>query len=242
MTDRGLKAQSNSITTLPARKLICGLLSLALLLFALSDGCSLDAVWLGNPGSGGWNTGSNWTSGIAPVNAGDTAIFNTSTVTSLGFPGTGATVSSITFNAGASSFTIGITLGSTPPAFLHLVGVGVVNGSGAAQTIAISSFGNNQLLFSQGATAGNVTITNEGNVEFFDSATAGNATITNSGNILFPQPSSRATFNNSATAGNSTIVNDGGHSRVGAAVRLFSKTLRAPVVRPLLTKVVQARV
>src|SRR5271167_4578678 len=67
---------------------------------------AVDAVWVPNPEDGDWNLGTNWsTSPSAPVSPGDTATFNTSTVTSLFLTGN-ATVESITFNPGASAFTI----------------------------------------------------------------------------------------------------------------------------------------
>ena len=77
----------------------CFLLFIAMAAPALA----VDAVWDMNPGSGEWNMGDNWASGTAPVNAGDTATFNTSTMTSL-FLTDDVTIDSMTFNPGASAF------------------------------------------------------------------------------------------------------------------------------------------
>lgn len=84
----------------------------------------MDGVWLLNPRSGNWNTGTNWsTSPNAPVNPGDTATFNTSTLTSLTLS-SNATVETITFQPGASAFTI-----STNGNVLIVQGAGIVNNS-----------------------------------------------------------------------------------------------------------------
>jgi hypothetical protein len=120
---------------------------------------AVDAVWLVNPRTGDWNTGTNWsTSPLAPVNPGDTATFNTSTLTSLTLSGA-ATVESITFNPGASAFTI-----NTNGEDLHISGAGIVNNSGTIQAIT-----NNALPLKFGTTT------------FLGTSTAGNATITNIG-------------------------------------------------------------
>ena len=66
---------------------------------------------------------------MAPVSAGDTATFNTSTQTSLTLSG-GVAINSITFNPGANAFTI-----NTDGNALTLQGTGIVNNSGMAQTI-----------------------------------------------------------------------------------------------------------
>jgi hypothetical protein len=77
-----MKTQLIKITTQPVKK---GILAasirtlVAVLLFVATSTqvLAVDAVWLLNPGSGNWNTGTNWsTSPSAPVNPGDTAKFN----------------------------------------------------------------------------------------------------------------------------------------------------------------------
>jgi hypothetical protein len=82
-----MKTQRVKINTQPVKKLpgimatsIRALL-VALLLFVATSTpvLAVDAVWLLNPDTNNWNSGSNWsTSPSAPVNPGDTATFNTS--------------------------------------------------------------------------------------------------------------------------------------------------------------------
>jgi outer membrane autotransporter protein len=132
------------------------------------------AVWLESPGSGDWNTGANWTSGIAPVSFADTATFNFSNTTSLSLSGD-VTIFSITFNAGASAFTI-----NTNGNLLELDGTGIVNNSAASQTIDNSGV----LEFVKRATVvnlsgGSVTINNTGEINFFDFSSGGDAAFVN---------------------------------------------------------------
>ncbi len=187
-----------------------GTLFLPLLLsVAPTPAFAVDAVWLTNPPSGNWNSGENWQPTNAPVNPGDTASFNTSTntVPTLSPAPNVVTINSITFNPGASAFTI------QNGVFLTLQGVGIVNNSGVAQTINNSSF----LLFAENSTAGNATINNSFTLAFTENSTAGNATINNLSILGFAENSTagNATINNSSilvfagnsTAGNATINN-----------------------------------
>jgi outer membrane autotransporter protein len=174
----------------------CFLLFIAIAAPALG----VDAVWDMNPGSGEWNMGSNWASEIAPVNAGDTATFNTSTMTSLFLTGD-VTINSMTFNPGASTFLID-TSGNS----FSFVGVGIVNNSGTTQTIINDVGGTTN--FKNTSTAGNATIQNiAGTTNFFDHSTAGNATITISGDGTL-NGSGFTIFQDTSSAGNATIDNN----------------------------------
>ncbi|HTD15352.1 MAG TPA: autotransporter domain-containing protein [Chthoniobacterales bacterium] len=178
---------------------------------------AVDAVWLGEPRSGDWNTGTNWsTSPAAPVNLGDTATFNISTQTSLTLSG-GVTVESITFQPGASAFTI-----STSGNVLIIRGAGIVNNSGKTQAIfnngSVAQFGG-FTQFSNTSTAGNATITNSGSAvsfmvggvtQFANSSTAGNATVTNNGSAVSAGDGGSTNFLDTSTAGNAAITNNGG--------------------------------
>src|SRR6266566_3816161 len=87
-----------------------GIALLTLLLFVAMAAPALaqipvHAVWQESPGSGDWNTAGHWECGIAPVKIGDTAAFNTSTITALSLSND-VTINSMTFNSGASAFTI----------------------------------------------------------------------------------------------------------------------------------------
>ena len=129
-----------------------------------------------------WKTGAQLESNECSGRPGDTASFTQSNRTSPTISVTGApllvTIDSITFNPGASAFTI------QNAGFLTLQGVGIVNNSGVAQTI------NNlfSLAFTGNSTAGNATINNSSNLQFVQNSSAGNATINNliAGQTGFP--------------------------------------------------------
>src|SRR4051812_45954597 len=92
-----------------------------------------NVTWASAPGSSFWNA-ANWTP-TQPV-AGDALFFGTSSVTSLNndYP-TDTTFSGLTFNSGASAFTIGgneIVLG-TPNTGVPAIGV-ITNSSSNLQT------------------------------------------------------------------------------------------------------------
>ena len=187
---------------------------------------AVDATWLNAPASVDWNSGINWSGGSAPVNPGDTATFATSTQSSPTLSGN-VTITSITFNPGASAFSIqlaGVDL------TLQLQGVGIINDSRNVQTINNSGlrssanfFGastaanatinhsgpSSSASFAGTSSAANATINNSGSnssANFFATSTAANATINNSG------PSSSANFLGASTAANATIVNSGARS------------------------------
>src|SRR5439155_17960829 len=95
------------------------------------------------------------------------------------------TAAGINFDSGAGPFVIH-TNGST----LTLQGVGIVNNSGAGQTIV------NDSVISDGVLV-------RGRIIFLNSTTAANATINNSGEASFTE------FNNASKAANATIINSG---------------------------------
>jgi len=229
-----MKTQRMKIDTQPVKKLpgimvtsIRALLVALLLFVATSTPVfAVDAVWLLDPDTNNWNSGFNWsTSPSAPVNPGDTATFNTSTQTSPTLSGN-ATVESITFNPGASAFSI-----STNGFALTIQGAGIVNNSGTTQTIFNSSTegGSGSTFFTNASTAGNATITNNfGYTKFTDTSTAGNATITNTnfGTILGTNVGVTV-FTNASTAGNATITNNGGTSETDPGSTEFIDTSNA---------------
>lgn len=165
----------------------------ALSLGAVTSAQAQDATWLAAPGTNEFSTGTNWSTNTVPSGTG---FFDTSTV--LGITNSGNTsLGGITFNAGASSYTITNT--ATFPNALTFTGAGIVNNSGVTQTF----INQGQLDFRGSSSAGNafITNTNNANVElaFYDTATAGNATITNNRDLVFV---------GSSTAGNATITNN----------------------------------
>jgi fibronectin-binding autotransporter adhesin len=211
-----MKTQPIKVTT-QARKKLPGILAaisirpdlIALSLFVATSApvLALDAVWLPSPGTGDWNTGTNWsTSPSAPVNPLDNATFNTSTKTSLTLSAP-ATVEKITFN-GASAFTI-TTRGLNT---LTIEGTGIINNSTQTQTIVntIDEGGGGVTQFLKASTAGNATINNigtttnfAGSTNFSGTSTAGNATINNI-------TGGSTNFSGTSTAGGATITSNGG--------------------------------
>ena len=158
---------------------------------AVPQAAATDANWLANPGTGDFDTGSNWSTGAVPTGA--TAFFGASSTTALSF--SAFTVTSLTFNAGASAYTF-----DTNGQFVHLVGAGIVINGGSA---AITNTGT--LRFFDASSAGSATITNNPGfglgIEFRNSSTAGSAAITN--NTFFFR------FYDTSTAGSAFITNNG---------------------------------
>jgi hypothetical protein len=194
---------------------------------------AVNAVWLLNPGSGIWNVGTNWSMSSAPVNPGDTATFNTSIQTSLTLSAP-ATVESITFNPGASAFTI-----NTSGNVLTIQGVGIVNNSGQTQTLINSGAGSfgftpvGSTEFHNTSSAGHATITNRGGqafaggglTEFFNTSSAGHATITNRGGEALVSGGGLTQFLNTSSAGHATITNNGGEAHAaGGGLTQFLNT------------------
>ena len=141
---------------------------------------AVDAEWLGGSEANNWNSGTNWVDDVAPVASGDTATFNTSTNTTPTLSDN-VTIESITFNPGASAFTI-----STDEQILTLQGAGIVNNSGNVQTINNEEIeGIGQTIFTNAATAGNSVIINnlgdETFTAFLGNSNAGSAAINNIG-------------------------------------------------------------
>jgi uncharacterized protein with beta-barrel porin domain len=217
-------------------------LSVLLLFFAIAaPALAVDAVWNAIPLSGDWNSSSNWTPAVAPVNAGDAAAFNTSTVTSLSLTGA-VTIDSMTFNLGADAFNFRTQTNS-----FSFVGVGIVNNSVETQTIfnvagtvnflnsssaanttiSNANFGSGVGFpgtnFRNTSSAGNATIQNDsgGTTNFLDSSNAGNATISNSNSGSGAGGPGITNFRNTATAANANITNSG----LGTATNFFDTSV-----------------
>src|SRR5215472_14654764 len=140
-------------------------------LLAATSAQAQDATWLLNPGSGSFNTASNWNPAVVPTN---TAFFGASNTTSISFqPFTTTSIGTLQFNPDAPAYIF-----ATPPNLftsISVTGAGIVNNSSNAPTFIV---GNQANIFFRGAsTAGNATIiTNSGGLTgFVDSASGGNA-------------------------------------------------------------------
>lgn len=167
------------------------------ILLALLGGAALQPAlaqtWLSSPGSGDWNTASNWDTSTVPNGSSATATFGLSSVTSISNNTGSVTLLSLLYNSGASSYVLANSLGT-----FVFQGAGVVDSSGAAQEATNSGI----LLFQNASSAGDWILTNSHAVTFTGTSTAGTASITNQAAIL--------EFDTNATAGNSTLNNQGG--------------------------------
>ncbi|HEX8296049.1 MAG TPA: hypothetical protein VF593_07095 [Chthoniobacteraceae bacterium] len=197
----------------------------AVVVLSLSTPLSLlyagSATWSPAPGTGLWNTASNWTPATVPNDAGDTATFGISATTALSISAN-TTVNSIVFSPGATAFTIT----AAPTLTLTISGLGIVNSSGGPQNFeagvgAIAG----KIDFTNSATAGSSTsFTNfgaqaagnsGGRTSFFNNSTAGSGTYNNQGagialSLQSLSAQSRTTFSDNATAANGTFINQGG--------------------------------
>jgi fibronectin-binding autotransporter adhesin len=190
---RGLYARKNNRSATPTFLWQTTLLLVAIGI-ASSSAQAQDATWKVTPGSGDYNTPTNWTPTAAPIGPAGTASFGASGTTSLTFS-TGTTVDTFQFNSGAPAYTFGLN-----GHFLEFTGTGIVNNSANAPTINAVGL----LQFDNTATAGNAIINNTpGSTTFTGSSTAGTATITNSGGGLL-------SFTDFSTAGNATITTNAG--------------------------------
>ena len=195
--------------------------------------------WNLNPGSGDWNTAANWMSATVPNSSGAVAVFATSTVTSLGISH-GTRVHEITYNPGASAFTVSNTQFS-----FDFDGVGIANNSGLVQNFVAgaftggSAFGSNGAFgFNTNASAGVLTkftanggvagnLLSSGGITFLNTSTAGSAVFAINGGNLAGASGANVAFFNTSTAGNSTVTVNGGPaaSTGGGTVRFFRETL-----------------
>jgi autotransporter-associated beta strand protein len=175
-----------------------------------------------NGGSGTWdNSTTNWTNSAGTTSAawtGATGIFSAGSGTVT----VGANVSAASFGfvPGAGAYTINVN----PTFTLTISGTGLSNTSGTTQNLATLTNSSGQagtIAFTNGASAGNVTITNNGatgtagsggSTTFANTATASTATIINQGSAVASARSGSTTFSNTSTANNASITNQGGTS------------------------------
>jgi len=209
--------------------LLCG--ALLLLSLATSPVVAQSASWAASPGTGDWNTAGNWTPANVPNGTADVATFGSSSITAISLSAS-TEVSSITFNSGASAFTIT----SAPTFTLTLSGTGITNNLGITQNFVTATNGVGSagtVVFTNSATAGSQTLfTNNGGTVFEgdggrtifrDNSTAGSGTFTNNGATVSDAYSGRMEFRNSSTAASGTFTNNGGagSDSYGAYIEFF---------------------
>jgi hypothetical protein len=204
---------------------------LLLLLSITSSTFADSATWKTNPGSGDWNTASNWTPAAVPNDPADTATFALSNTTGISL--SAITVNGVVFNAGASAFTISVR----PRTELTISGVGITNNSGITQnfvTTADQAGFSGEIHFFNNATAGNLTsFTNNGGsiggvTFFFNTSSAGTSLFTNEDGGLNGANSGVTQFFDMSTAANGTFINNGGTSDgAGGGATVFLRTATA---------------
>ena len=163
------------------------------------------ATWNLNPTSGDWNTAANWMPATVPNGLSDIATFGASNTTNVSLSSS-VTLNGITFQAGASMFTITST--SSFATFL-INGVGVTNNSGVEQTFVADTRGRDQ-----------------GEIAFAGSATASNATYVNNGSSVRDSFGGGTSFFNTSTAASATFIADGGHANdaAGGGILFFDSS------------------
>lgn len=130
-----------------------------------------NATWLASPGSGTFNTATNWNPAVVPTN---TATFDASNTTSILFqPFTTTSIGTMQFDRGAPAYTF-ITAPNLSTQ-IRITSTGIVDNSSNAPTFIIGSQSN--IFFSNASTAGDATIINNGVTAFIDSSTGGNARL-----------------------------------------------------------------
>lgn len=184
------------------------------------------ASWNFNPGSGDWNTASNWSTVTTfPNGSGDTANFS-ATVSGLITISADTEVNGMHFGPTSSSYTFTVApTGIT----LNLTGAGIDAGNAQAFVTATDQgygYGFGTIAFSSNAVAGSfATFTNQGSTyynpssnqysldgggitQFFDYADAGSATFINQGGTGNSYAAGGSTrFHDSSTANSATITN-----------------------------------
>ena len=223
---------SSSISlAVPSRRLRLRLPSLfvtvAMLLLLLSIASSSyadSATWKANPGSGDWNTASNWTPQTIPNDISDTATFASSNRTAVSISDVDTGVDGVVFNAGASAFTITVRPQINYGGVLILTfwGVGITNNSGITQKFVTEVNGAGdigRIDFAGTSTAGDATFINNGGTatngrrpvtNFLDDSTAGSGTFTNNGGAVSGAYGGWTVFNFNSAAGNAVLIANGG--------------------------------
>ena len=178
--------------------------ALALLLFRPITADAGSATWKSSPATGDWNTATNWTPQTVPNGPSDVATFAISNQTAVSLSAQ-TEVNGITFNSGASAFTITVPA-NTSGFTLNITGVGVTNDSGTTQTIVANEFYQGfvvpMIQFSGSARAGGVMISYEVShgavLVFSGSSSAQNANFTADDGVV--------QFNDASTAGNAKFT------------------------------------
>src|SRR4029077_6953407 len=111
----------------PMNKLTMAVISSSIMFLLSAMAQAGSATWDLNPGSGDWNTATNWTPATVPNGSADTATFDLSNTTGLSISAN-TEVNGIVFDSNASFNPFTIT--ASPTFALTISGVGITNNSG----------------------------------------------------------------------------------------------------------------
>jgi autotransporter-associated beta strand protein len=184
--------------------------SIAALLFcghALSASVEIPGnTWSTNPGSGDWNTASNWNPAGVPNSSTATANFFTSSITNVS-TSSSVVIGQIIFQPGANSYTINVANSMT------VEGTGIVNNSSNTQYFVIN--GTTGFIPGPADLPRNVVIHHDifsgGDMSFYGTSTAGtNTVITVQGADGVEGSSGSLHFWETSTAGGATLIATGG--------------------------------
>src|SRR6516162_1618470 len=115
-------------------------------LLAATSARAQDATWLLNPGSGSFNTASNWNPAVVPTN---TAFFGASNTTSILFdPFITTSIGTLQFNPGAPAYTFATSLPLTTS--INITVTDIVNNTSNAPTFIV---GNQANIFFRGTSS-----------------------------------------------------------------------------------------
>jgi hypothetical protein len=237
MKNRPGKLDSRALPRFLRATSIVGILPTLVLLLSIQSSHAGSAKWKASPATGDWNTAGNWTPGGPPNSPSDTATFQTSNKTGVSLSAN-TQVNGITFNTGASAFTIT----SSPAITLTISGVGITNNSSISQSFTTTAdvSGNFGIIsFTNSATAGSLTAFSNnggqvtdgsgGQTNFFDTSAAGNGNFANKGAEVDGAVRGSTSFFNSSTAANGSFTNNAGagstNNQGGATI--FSDTSTA---------------
>src|SRR5262249_28604332 len=102
--------------------------------FLILNAPATPLAWKAAPGTGDWNTGTNWTTNTVPT-ATDIAQFNASTITTIDVRQANTQVGGLQFNTGAPAYTFNVTGTSGVPYGNNATLAGTISGSGGLTKI-----------------------------------------------------------------------------------------------------------
>lgn len=187
-------------------------------------------TWLANPGSGDFNTASNWDPASVPSGI---AIFGNSSITTLTFSGS-RNVDAFQFDPGAPAYTFNLTSGFG----LRFNGDGIVNNSSNAPTFNVAS---SIFEFDNAASASNAIINlTAGTISFLGNSTAGAAQLNAAAGTSFDFTATTGPANNNLISAGS-IAGDGnfvlGANRLTVGSNNLSTTVGGTISGNALAKV-----